>query len=206
MNIEAFARDIKELVVSNVPVESDENFAKKHIKRGKKLIQAVSHGENVIPLGNKGYVYELGSEELEEKFPHYHILEDAYTIKKRGLGTKKSKGSQAQISDIGKRDYGKETVTYKKQKNGTYRRYTYGEYRRNVRGERKPKEKVIYKVDKRTGEVEAISVSNSYTNKHYHYIERALDNGLPFIAQNYGLKLKRVEFSDEDSSQVNIID
>lgn len=206
MDIESLARDIKELIVSNVPVESDENFEKKHIKRGKKLIQAVSSGENVIPLGNKGYVYDLGSEELEQKFPHYHILEDAYTIKKRGRGTAKSKGSQAKISDLGKRDYGQTTITYKKQKNGTYRRYTYSEYRKNVRGNRKPKEKVIYKLNRKTGEVVATSVSNSYVNKHYHYIEKTLDNGLPFIAQSYGLRLKRVEFSDEDATEVKIVE
>ncbi len=203
MELSEFAKNIRELLIDNMPVESDENFLKKHAKRGKKLFQAFAGDSNgqVIPLGTNGYVFELGSENLETNFPHYHILEDAYTIKKRGKGTATSKGSQAKINDKGSRDYGAWTINRGKGKTSVYQ-----EYRKNVRGGRKPKEKyktVVQRVvNKETGEVTKNvvyqNVSTSYINKHYHYIEKAMDFGLPFVAQKYGMRMARVQISDEE--------
>lgn len=198
MDLQKFANDIANLIVDNIPRESEELYIKKHKNRIGHLQDIARSELKVIPIGIDGYVYEYGSENLERNLPYYHILEDAYTIKKAGRGTRTSKGSQANIGDLGSRDYGIETVTYKKQKNGSYRRYSYQEYRKNVRGERKPKRKVAYKINHRTGEVTAIEVSNSYLNKHYHYIEKTLDKTLPFLASEYGLKMKRVEIADEE--------
>ena len=197
MELSEFAKDIRELLIDNMPVESDENFLKKHVKRGKKLFQAFAGDSNgqVIPLGTNGYVFELGSENLETNFPHYHILDDAYTIKKRGKGTTTSKGSQAKINDKGKRDCGIWVVSTK---NKSGRTSVYQEYRKNVRGNRKPKEKYKMVVDKETGEVMFQNVSTSYVNKYYHYIEKAMDNGLPFVAQKYGMRMARVQTSDEE--------
>ena len=196
MDIKAFSNDIRDLLIDNIPVESDENFLKKHIKRGKKLFQAVSGDANsqIVPLGLNGYAFELGGPSLEANFPHYHILEDAYTIKKRGKGTATSKGSQDKVKDLSARDYGIWTVN---KKNGTS---VYQEYRKNVRGGRKPKEKYKLVVD-RNGEVKQImyeSSSTSYINKYYHYIEKSMDIGLPFIAQKYNMRMARAKISDEE--------
>lgn len=198
MDIYQFAKDIADIVVENIPLEEQAIFERKHKKRSDRLRNVARAEMKIVPVGNNIYVYELGSENLEEKFPHYHILEDAYTIKKRDRGTKKSKGSQAEVSDLKKRDYGIEKVTYKKQANGSYRRYSYQEYRKNIRGKRKPKIKTEIVVDKKTGETKEINVSNSYVNKHYHYIENTLDIQLPILAQKYGLKMKRVQIGDEE--------
>lgn len=204
MDLNAFSKDVRQLLIDGIPVESDENFLKKHKKRGKKLFQAFSEDANgqVIPLGTNGYVFELGSTNLEANFPHYHILEDAYTIKKRGKGTATSKGSQATIVNKGQRDYGGWIVTTGK---GRGQHSVYQEYRKNVRGGRKPKEKykqVVQKYVDDNGEVHKSvvfqNVSTSYVNRHYHYIEKTMDNGLPFVAQKYGLRMARVQTSDEE--------
>ena len=52
------------------------------------------------------YIFEIGNDYAEENYPYYHILEDAEVIRKRGRGTSKSKGSQAQIEKLSQRDYG----------------------------------------------------------------------------------------------------
>ena len=197
MDLNAFARDIRELLLDNIPVESDEAFLEKHAKRGKKLFQAVASDDNmrVIPVGLNSYAFEMGSPNLEENFPHYHILEDAFSIKKRGQGTATSKGSQDKIADKSQRDYGAWTVN---KRNG---KSVYQEYRKNVRGNRKPKEKFIIVRDKETGQKVFANVSTSYVNRHYHYIEKAMDNGLPFIAQKYSMRMGRVQISDEEKQE-----
>lgn len=200
MDINAFATDIRELLIDGIPVESDANFLKKHIKRGKKLFQAVSgdSSSQVIPLGVNGYVFELGSPYLEANFPHYHILEDAYTIKKRGKGTATSKGSQDAIAKQN-RDYGGWTVsTLVNKKTGEVRKSVYQEYRKNVRGKRKPREKYKVIVDKKTKNQMIINATSSYVNRHYHYIEKTMDLGLPYVAQKYGLRMARVSIDDEE--------
>ena len=37
--------------------------------------------------------------------------------------------------------------------------------------------------------------ANYYKNIHYHYIERTLDQTLPFIASEFGLKMGRTQIS-----------
>lgn len=212
MDINAFSKDIRDLLIDNIPVESDENFLKKHIKRGKKLFQAVAvdSSSQLIPVGLNGYAFELGSPSLEQNFPHYHILEDAYTIKKRGKGTAQSKGSQDKISNKSHRDYSawsvKENTKYAVvQSTGeVYQvktRSVYQEYRKNVRGNRKPKEKFKQVYDRNTGNYMNVNVSTSYVNKHYHYIEKAFDLGLPFIAQKYNMRMGRTSISDEEKEE-----
>lgn len=198
MDLQKFAEDIATLLNENIPEESDENFVKKHLKREMKLKDAIGLYKKVIPIGTTGYVYEIGNSNLESKFPHYHILEDAYTIKKRSKGTEKSKGSQAKVSNLGKRDYGIEKVTYKKQENGTFRKYSYQEYRKNVRGNRKPKHKYAIYHDYYTKNDYFVDVSDFYTNKHYHYIEKTLEYGLSFVASKNGLKMKGVNLQESE--------
>lgn len=208
MDYNAFAKDIRDLLIDNIPVESDENFLKKHIKRGKKLFQAVAEDSQsqIIPVGLNGYAFEMGSPNLELNFPHYHILEDAYTIKKRGKGTATSKGSQDKVADKSHRDYSAWTVRENVRRNKnpntgemieSKTRSVYQEYRKNVRGSRKPKEKYALVRDASGNKVWA-NVSTSYVNRYYHYIEKAMDIGLPFIAQKYGLRMKRVSLDDEE--------
>ena len=213
MELNEFAKDIRQVLFANIPIESKLEFEKKHKKRIVQLYQALETDANfvVVPLGTNGYAFELGSENLEATQPHYHILEDAYTIKKRGMGTTTSKGSQASKQDIASRDYGvwkahineAKTITRKGKKIQLPRSVSvYQEYRKNVRGGRKPKQKLIEKINKKTGEVIIKDVSSSYINKHYHYIEKTFDAYLPIIAQKYGMRMGRVSLNNEEGDSV----
>ena len=198
MNLNAFAKDIRDLMIDNIPVESDADFLKKHIKRGKKLFQAVAgdSSSQVIPIGLNSYAFELGSPNLEQNFPHYHILEDAYTIKKRGKGTATSKGTQDKVAKEN-RDYGGWTVSTNINKKTGEKSYSvYQEYRKNVRGKRKPKEK--YKLVNKNGTQMFETSSSSYVNRHYHYLEKTFDKGLPYIAQKYQMRMGRVQINNEE--------
>lgn len=130
------------------------------------------------------FYFDIGSDYAEEYYPYYHILEDSETIRIRGKGTKKTKGSQDMVSK-GRRDYGRISFNGK-----TYTK----EYSRNVRGQRSLMGKARRYVVGSDGVVYKINQDvNYYYNVHYKYIERILNTGLPFIAQEFGLKMKRVE-------------
>ena len=135
------------------------------------------HEQNTI-------TFDIGNERLEQTHPYYHILQNSEVIRVRGKGTKKSKGSQDNV-EISKRDY--ERVEW----NGkTFTK----EYSRNVRGSRSRQDQgrkivvgtdgVVYRVNQN---------ANYYANIHFHYIDRILDSTLPFIAKEFGLKMRRKE-------------
>lgn len=107
--------------------------------------------------------FEIGNETAERIAPYYHILQDAQYIRKAGYGTKKTRGSQAKVENLGKRDYGRVSFNGK-----TYSK----EYKKNIRGARNRE-------------------SEYYFNVHYKYIDKILDETLPIIASELGLKLKR---------------
>lgn len=129
--------------------------------------------------------FNIGNEQMERSHPYYHILENAPVIRKRGKGTDKTRGSQAQIKDVGKRDY--ELVTLSK--SNTFVK----EYAKNVRGQRNRLNNVSHYINDSRGNRKMINrEANSYQNVHYMYIERILDSGiLDTIAQEQGLKLMR---------------
>lgn len=199
-SLEAFANDIRQNLYDNFPYESDEIVMQKHLKRPSH-IRDVALG---LPLLSNGtIVFEIGNNYAEEFYPYYHILEDAEVIRKRGRGTKLSKGSQDKIEIAGgKRDYGRINFNGK-----TFTR----EYQKNVRGERSRVAKSTYNIVGSDGVVYKINKdTNYYRNKHFHYIERILNNTLPWVAQANGLKMKRTETSSlendyETQEQDNLI-
>ena len=98
---------------------------------------------------------------------------------------------QAQIEKLSQRDYGKISFNGK-----TYSK----EYQRNVRGQRSLADKGTIRVVGADGVVYRINKdANYYKNKHYHYIERILNNTLPWIAQANGLRMGRTEMSSLES-------
>ena len=113
------------------------------------------------------------------------MAKPANTIKKRNKGTITSKGSQAKVDNLGARDYGQWTVSTNRINKKTGEVYSkpkysvYQEYRKNVRGKRKPKEKQKIVYDKKTENFTSINSSSSYVNRHYHYLEKGFDKGLP---------------------------
>lgn len=151
----------------------------------------------VNKINDNTFVFVIGNEESERKFPHYHILEDAEVISKRGKGTKQTKGSQDTVADLGKRDYGR--IAYKLDKNGN--RSIFYEYRKNVRGKRSKVQKAQryaeWQDDGTNKRYLVNRESKYYVNIHYHYIERMLDGGiLDALASHFGLKRKRTQITD----------
>ena len=134
-------------------------------------------------IGDNTIVFELGNEEMERNYPHYHILEDTQIIRKRNKGTEKSKGTQDMIKNVSKRDYG---YVYWNGKTFTK------EYSRNVRGSRNRANSVSRwaVIDGKPKWVDA--QSNSYLNVHYHYIENILNMDiLDKLAFEFNLKRTR---------------
>ena len=127
--------------------------------------------------------FDYGNAVMEANYPHYHILEDSQIIRKRMQGTKKTKGSQDNVQDKAKRDYGKVSWNGK-----TFTK----EYDRNVRGSRNRMKDVSH-----WGIVNGQSKwenpeSNSYYNVHYKYIENILDQDVVMRLEAYfGLKKAR---------------
>ena len=117
---------------------------------------------------------------MEQYFPYYHILQQAPVIRKQGYATEKTRGSQANVEDVRKRDY--ERVSF----NGkTYSK----EYSRNIRGKRLQLGKTSYW----KGDVFENADAKKYLNIHYGYIDRINEEIAPMIAREYGLKLSFIK-------------
>lgn len=145
--------------------------------------------------------FDIGSEKMERTHPYYHILNQAPVIRKRNIATKKTRGSQENVS-VEKRDYEKVSFNGK-----TFTK----EYSRNVRGKRTGLSKTSYWNDGKFINREA----SQYKNVHYQYINKILDSGiLETLASKYEMKLKRKidagleeeYFSQFDEAPVNMLD
>ena len=209
-DIKNFGEALKEGIVVAIPVEPQFIAKQKHgnLKTNPRntlqLNEQVRHEfRNPLQMQNlMTYYFDLGSERLETIYPYYHILEDSEVIHKRDKGTKSSKGSQATITNLGQRDYGRveHKVIFKDGKGKTS---YYQEYRKNVRGKRSALKKETFKVVNDDGVIEyrekvvGTKSSTVYINKHYHYIENNLENWLiGSLNTMFGLKRKRNQASD----------
>lgn len=142
----------------------------------------------IFPLGDGGYYFEIGNEEAEEKAPQYHILEDAKVIRRPYRGTKISKGSQANIKDKAKRDYGGYIVRGGTQKTTRGSIETFQEYRQNM------SRNFFGMAEKSREQIERMKYSYVYNrnwrpNIHWQYIERILSQLVPQLASEVGAKL-----------------
>lgn len=188
--LQGFTQSIRQNLYDNFPYESEKVNEQKHKDRPLHIRDIAFGYLPSVENGNTIY-FDIGSDYAEQYYPYYHILEDAEVIRKRGKGTKGSKGSQAEIKELGKRDYGRINFNGK-----TYSR----EYRKNVRGQRSrlgTATKVVVGGDGKSYRVNPNA--NYYQNVHYHYIERTLDMVLPWIAQEYGLRMGRTEITSLES-------
>ena len=183
-----FANDIRQNIYDNFPYENDDVKAIKHAKRPAH-IRDIALG--LTFTSGSQIIFEIGNDYAEEYYPYYHILEDAEVIRKKGRGTKLSKGSQAQITKLSDRDYGR--ISFNGQ---TFSR----EYQKNVRGARSRIEKATYNIVGSDGKVYKVNKdANYYKNIHFHYIERILNNVLPWIAQANGVRMGRTEITSLES-------
>jgi len=192
-NITDFANSIRTELYNRFPYESDELKMMKHLKtplhiRDIALTLPTADGDKII--------FDIGNDYAEQNYPYYHILQDSEVIRKRGRGTDKSRGSQAAISKLSDRDYGKISWNGK-----TYTK----EYQKNVRGQRSLAAKGTIKVVGGDGKSYLVNKdANYYYNKHFHYIDKTLEYILPWIAPAFGLRMQRTEISDlEDDYQTS---
>lgn len=146
------------------------------------LIETKMNVDNVATM-------DIGTENMETSFPYYHILQQAPRIKKGNKGTKKTKGSQASVFPVGKRDYEKVNLNF----NGkTFTK----EYSRNVRGKRMNLDKVSYWSGMKTSSGDFRNqAQNQYLNIHYQYIDKICDEIAPLLANEFGMKLARKQDS-----------
>ena len=137
-------------------------------------------------IGENTITFDYGDANMEKNYPHYHILQQAPVIRKKGKSTKKTRGSQGNIVDVAMRDY--ENVMF----GGKTGSKLFKEYSRNVRGARNRANNVSYW---KNG-VFQNSTANSYANIHYQYIDKILDNEVvPQLANHFGLKTARKQDS-----------
>lgn len=176
--ISEFTELIREYLYGLFPEENELENQKRHIGRLGHIKDVAFKNNPTIRLDDNSLMFEIGNQYAEERYPYYHILQDAPYIHKRGKGTDKSKGSQAKVQDLGSRNYNKINWNGK-----TYSK----EYAKNVRGSRNRDDKVSRWVNGKFVNREA----TEYLNVHYQYIDKILDYSLPFVAQFYGMKLMR---------------
>lgn len=185
--LKAFVDRLKELMYDRFPYENDEINRVKHGDR-QGHIRDIALGNNDISFGEDIAIFNIGNQFAEERYPYYHILQDAPYIRKKGRGTNKTKGSQAKVEVVGNRDYN--IVSWKGK---TFTK----EYSRNVRGSRNRLSKVSHWGHDYMGRDVFINrEANSYLNVHYNYIDNML-NMSPYgiadtLASEFNMKKMRV--------------
>ena len=103
-NLTDFTNSIRAELYERFRYENDAVKEMKHANRPAH-IRDVALG---LPyMSGQQMIFEIGNDYAEEYYPYYHILEDAEVIRKKGRGTKKSRGSQAEITKLSDRDYAK---------------------------------------------------------------------------------------------------
>ena len=182
--INDFVDNLRTYIYGFFPDENDDIKSKKHADKPLHIKDIAFMWLPTTPSGDGNTImFDIGSDYAEENYPYYHILEDAQYIHKKNRATKTSKGSQAKITTLSKRDYGRVNFNGK-----TYSK----EYSKNVRGERKKLTDTTTTFNYRLGKYEKIERnSDYYLNVHYNYIEKILDYCVPLLADYYGMKVMR---------------
>lgn len=198
--VEAFANRLRELMYEKFPYEPDRINQKKHKNRPLHIRDVAFLNNPIVALSGDEVSFDIGNELSEEKYPYYHILEDAPVIRKRGKGTAKTKGSQAKVEKLADRDYNRVRWNGKTLSK---------EYSRNVRGKRLKLGNVSHWATDYNGNSIFINrEANAYLNTHYRYIEKMLEEYgiLDRMASEFGLVRKRTQNTgllDEFLSQDN---
>lgn len=188
-NLDAFFNSLISYMAVAFPYMKDEELDQsKHPKRNPLHLKDAIFN-NLQPIHSLNSItFDIGNDFLEQNYPYYHILEDAQVIRKRGRGTKKSKGSQDKITDAKARDYGRVNWNGK-----TFSQ----EYKKNVRGARSKLEsssRRAYIIDDQGIAIPVMAnmQADYYANIHYQYIEKMLDNGIvDTLAAEFGLRRLR---------------
>lgn len=203
--LENFTNLLIELMKTQFPYMLNEDLDRsKHPKREPLHLKSAVFDKIQVARQFNQNIFDIGNDSLEKTHPYYHILQEAQVIRKRNKGTTKSKGSQAQIQDVGKRDYTRIEIA-KTNKGVKYKQ----EYKKNVRGARSLIGSSSHWTTSASGEKIFVNrEANYYENIHYHYLDNMLNNGIvDMLAETFGLKRKGTQFTglaDEYQMQTNI--
>ena len=203
--LENFTNLLIELMKTQFPYMQDSELdKKKHPKREKLHLRDEVFSNLEVSKQPNQQIFDIGNDSLERTHPYYHILQEAQVIRKRYKGTEKSRGSQAKIQDVGKRDYTR--IEKIETKNGVKYKQ---EYKKNVRGARSLVGSSSHWTTSASGQRVFVNrEANYYENIHYHYIDNMLNNGIvDMLADTFGLKRKGTQFTglaDEYQMQTNI--
>ena len=183
------------------PYENDIINELKHPNRTEHIRDVAFKNNMTYTMDENTLVFEIGNDFAEENYPYYHILEDAPYIRKRDRATAKTKGSQAKVEELAKRDYN--IISF----NGKI--YT-KEYARNIRGSRNRLSSVSHwATDSRGDKLWINRESNSYLNTHYKYIEKMLNTTIiDQLAMEFKLRPMRTKITSlkEDYEALNLVD
>ena len=124
--------------------------------------------------------FELGNDYAEKVAPYYHILEDAKVIRNPFRGSKQTRGSQAGVFPLSKRDYSVGSLNRDNIVSPEYR----GSFTAGKRSYWNAQRRLVNRRFETGGQT-----SKFRYNIHYAYIERILEKELPKIASLSGLRL-----------------
>lgn len=181
-------------------------YDRKDGTRKKPHMKQIAFEDNpIMLLSPNAMEIDIGNASAEAQTPHYHILEDAEVIhygnrrarrnvggkvvaygQPKAWGTSKSKGSQQYVdAQGGMRDYGQWQY-----RSGGNTKQVIQEYRSKTSGRRTE----LVAGDQNT--------KNVYSNIHYQYIERILDDIVPKFAMMIGARVGRMTVDMEEESRL----
>ena len=200
-SIDSFVTQLRNYMYDLFPYEKDIINDRKHKNRTGHIRDIALRSNSTVFVDENKRTFDIGNYVAEETYPYYHILQDAPIIRKRDRATDKTKGSQAKVKELGKRDYNKISFNGK-----TYSR----EYAKNVRGSR---QSVIDKSQHREygfyGKSYLVNRdAKTYKNIHYQYIDKILDSAIPYLASVFGGRAlrKQVTSLEDDYNESNMIE
>lgn len=181
----AFVNRARSRMYELFPFENEYINQVKHKGRTGHIRDVAFMNNEPIKVSDDKIAFDIGNTYAEERYPYYHILQDAPVIRKRDKGTEQTRGSQAKVSNLGQRDYGKVSFNGK-----TYSK----EYAKNIRGKRNSvvERATRFEYDNKGRRIRINPNSLSYKNEHYQYIDKILKTAISEVALEFGYRLDTV--------------
>lgn len=197
-SLDLFVSELRNVMYESAdfPFESDLINLKKHPKRNLHIKDVAFKSNDTMFVDDDKRSFDIGNYYAEQDYPYYHILQDSPVIRKRGKATEKTRGSQAKVSELGKRDYNKISFNGK-----TYTR----EYAKNIRGKRNS---IVDRSTQWNNGVKINKESINYKNIHYHWIDKVLDVSVHQVAYSFGGRViaSRNTSLEEDYNESQMIE
>lgn len=184
-SLQAFVDRVRSRMYDLFPYENELINQTKH-KGRTGHIRDVAFMDNPVIVGENTISFDIGNNYAETRYPYYHILQDSPVIRKKDRGTEKTRGSQANVKNLGQRDYGRVSFNGK-----TYSK----EYAKNIRGKRNSvvERATRFEYNDKGQRIRINPNSLSYKNIHYQYINKILETSIREVAPEFGYILVQVK-------------